>query len=255
MAKHRFRNRVQDTVAAAGMVPSLFDKSFTAASREQTRRTMEFMKVLYYGLPAYKQRTYVAARRGPQRTSSHTTLAVAKTTRYIETYDPDLLGYQHALAIFEELGIVKVRAHPLFQHQPEPMWTWTLAADGVVTTEDLERLLPSYQDLEVSALCQIAQKKLQPPAGRMTTKTMKAVVDGILRHNFGYRLKAAKPRQKRGADGKKRRKISQYHVVPAHATGPDLLRMLDGTKFAPGVDQLSAQAASDEYTHGDSPHP
>jgi len=56
MAKHRFRNRVRDTVAAAG----LFDKSFTAANREQTRRTMEFMKVLYYGLPAYKQRTYIA---------------------------------------------------------------------------------------------------------------------------------------------------------------------------------------------------
>lgn len=100
------------------------------------------------------------------------------------------------------------------------MWSWTLAKDGRITTEDLERLLPSYQGLEVFALCQIAQNKLKPPTV-LTTKTMKAIVDGILVHNFGYRLKAAKPRQKKGADGK-RRKIAQYQVVPAHAAGSRL---------------------------------
>jgi len=68
---------------------------------------------------------------------------------------------------------------------------------------------------------------------------MKAVVDGIFGHNFGYKLKAAKPRQKRGADGR-RRKIAQYRIVPAQ--GPDLFRLLDGRRFGPGVDQLSAQA-------------
>lgn len=49
---------------AAGHLSSIFDKSFTAASREQTRKTMKLLKVLYYGLSGYKQHSLRTCGRG-----------------------------------------------------------------------------------------------------------------------------------------------------------------------------------------------
>jgi hypothetical protein len=167
----------------------IFNGWFKLKNKTYFKNMMDFNNVIKYGIDNY------------------TKLFIKNEN--IEFYKLDILRKEHLYKILSDIKVIDIENQ-------------RINFNKVFTTQDLEELTEKYEKMNIVTINQLFKdknmddiskgKKTKGEKRIFTTKTMKSLLDKLLKDNFNYKTESVGTYKKQ--INNKRKKYTQYKIIP-----------------------------------------